>query len=101
MATKSDEKNNEPPAEVLVVPEGNLAVEASTVARLCRATRSVAVDYESRSLAAKMRAANKLGARWVVLLNGDDVARRVARVRNMSSGEQTEVPWDELPTKLG
>ena len=101
MATRGDERISEPPAEVLVVPEGNLAVEASTVARICRATRSVAVDYESRSLAAKMRAANRLRARWVVLLSAEDASRRVARVRDMTSGEQTEVPWDELPAKLG
>jgi len=100
MAAKSDERSTEPPAEVLVVSEGNLAVSASTVGRICRAARSVAVDYESRSLAAKMRAANKLGVRWVVLINEDDEARRVARLRDMSSGEQSEVRWEDLPAKL-
>ena len=91
----------EPAADVLVVPEGDVAVEAATVARICRSTRSVAVDYEARSLAAKMRSANKLGVKWVVLLNPDDAARRVARLRDMSSGAQSEVPWDGLPQKLG
>ena len=101
MTAKREERSVEPPAEVLVVPEGDLAVEAATVARICRATRSVAVDYEPRSLAAKMRSANKLGVKWVVLLNEDDAARRVARLRDMSSGEQGEVPWDGLAQKLG
>ena len=100
MATKGHERPVDPTAEVLVVPEGDLPVEAATVARICRATRSVAVDYEPRSLAAKMRSANKLGVKWVVLLNEDDAARRVARVRDMSSGEQGEVPWDQLPARL-
>jgi histidyl-tRNA synthetase len=100
MAVKGDERPVNPPAQVLVVPEGDLAVEAATVARICRAVRSVAVDYEARSLAAKMRSANKLGVKWVVLLNQDDAARRVARLRDMSSGDQSEIPWDGLAQKL-
>ncbi len=89
-----------PPADVLVIPDGDLAVEAAEVARICRAVRAVAVDYAPKSLKAKMRSANKLGARWVVLLTPDEAKRRVAQLRDMSSGEQTELPWVELPTRL-
>ncbi len=90
-----------PTADVLVVPDGDLAVEAAEVARICRAVRPTAVDYESKSLAAKMRAANKVGAKWVVLLTPDVVARRAAQLKDMSSGEQVELDWVELPTRLG
>jgi len=100
MAAKTDGRPIAPGAEVLVLPEGDLPVEAATVARACRAVRSVAVDYEPKSLRAKMRSANRLGARWVVLLSPEDAARRVAQLRDMTSGEQSEVAWDELPTKL-
>jgi histidyl-tRNA synthetase len=100
MGAKGDGRPVAPAAEVLVLPEGNLAVEAATVARACRAVRSVAVDYEPKSLRAKMRSANRLGARWVVLVSPEDAARRVAQLRDMTSGEQSEVAWDELPTKL-
>src|SRR6266702_3667321 len=89
-----------PPADVLVIPDGDLAVEAAEVARICRAVRAVAVDYAPKSLKAKMRSANKLGARWVVLLTPDEAKRRVAQLRDMSSGEQTELLWVELPTRL-
>jgi histidyl-tRNA synthetase len=89
-----------PAADVVVLPDGALAVEAAEVARICRAVRSVAVDYEAKSLAAKMRAANKLGAKFVVLLSTEDAARRMARLRDMSSGEQTDLDWVELPTRL-
>jgi len=89
-----------PAADVVVVPEGDLAVEAAEVARICRAVRPTAVDYELKSLAAKMRAANKLGAKWVVLLTPDSSARRSAQLRDMSSGEQEEMDWVELPTRL-
>jgi histidyl-tRNA synthetase len=88
------------PADVVVLPDGDLEVEAAEVARICRAVRSVAVDYEPKSLRAKMRSANKLGARWVVLLDADQAARRVASLRDMSSGKQSELDWVELPTRL-
>src|SRR5438105_1050950 len=100
MAAKRGEAPLRPPADVLVLPDGDLAVEASEVARTCRLARSVAVDYEPKSLRAKMRSANKLGARWVVLLSAEDAARRVAQLREMTTGEQTEVPWDELPARI-
>ncbi len=89
-----------PAAEVLVVPDGDLAVEAAEVARICRAVRPTAVDYEPKSLKAKMRWADKNGATWVVVLTPEDARRRVARLRDMSRREQVELPWVELPTRL-
>ena len=100
MAANGVEVVAAPAAEVVVLADAGLEIEAAAVARACRGVRSVAVDYETRSLAAKMRAANKLGARWVVLLSTDEASRRVARVRDMASGEQTEVAWDQLPERF-
>ena len=89
-----------PAAEVVVLGDAGLEVEAAEVARICRRARSVAVDYEARSLAAKMRSAGRLGARWVVLLTADEAPRRVARLRDMASGDQAAVAWDALPELL-
>ena len=89
-----------PVAEVEVLSEAGLEVAAADVARICRAVRSVAVDYESKSLKAKMRSANKLGARWVVLLTASEAERRVAQLKEMGSGGQAEVAWDQLPERL-
>src|SRR6266851_3528438 len=89
-----------PAADVVVLPDGELSVEAAEVARLCRAIRSVAVDYESRSLRAKMKWANKLGAKWAVLLTTEDAKRRTAQLKEMASGVQAEVAWADLPAKL-
>jgi histidyl-tRNA synthetase len=90
----------EPAADVVVLADAGLDVAASEVARLCRTARSVAVDYEPKSLRAKMRSADKLGARWVVLLSEPGVKRKVAQLKDMASGEQAEVPWTELPERL-
>jgi len=89
-----------PPADVVILPDGDLDVAAADVARICRSVRSVAVDYEPKSLRAKMRSANKSGARWVVLLSAEDAARRVAQLKEMAGGEQAEVAWGELPGRL-
>ena len=100
MAAAGTSPPSRPAADVLVLPEGELAVEAAEVARICRAVRSVAVDYEPKSLRAKMRQANKMGATWVVLLTADDAKRRVAQLKEMQSGEQEGLDWAELPTRL-
>jgi histidyl-tRNA synthetase len=100
MAAKRQEVIPSPPSEVLVIADSELYVEAASVARICRAVRSVAVDYEPKSLRAKMRAANKVGAKWVVLLSADEAARQTAQLKEMASGEQVEVAWADLPGKL-
>ena len=100
MAANGVEVIAAPAAEVFVLADVDQEAAAAEVARMCRAARSVAVDYEAKSLAAKMRSAHKLGARWVVLLSGEEAPRRVARLRDMASGEQAEVAWDQLPERL-
>ena len=100
MAASGQEVIGKSAADVVVIPDGDLPVEAAEVARICRAVRSVAVDYESRSLRAKMKWANKLGAKWVVILTPETAKRRAAQIRDMASGEQTELDWVELPTRL-
>ena len=87
-------------ADVAVLPDGDLDVAAGDVARICRTVRSVWVDYERKSLRAKMRAANKLGVRWVVLITEEDARRRTAQLKEMASGEQVEVAWTDLPVRL-
>ena len=100
MAAQGETVFSRPAADVLVLPDGDLATEAAEVARICRAVRSVAVDYEPKSLRAKMRQANKVGARWVVLLSADDANRRTAQLKEMVSGNQERLDWAELPTRL-
>jgi histidyl-tRNA synthetase len=100
MAAEGEDVIPEPAAEVVVLPDGDLVAEAAEVARIARTVRAVAVDYEPRSLRAKMRAADKVGARWALLLGVDDAKRKVAQLRDMASGEQVEVPWSDLPERL-
>lgn len=100
MSAAGADRAPRPPADVLVLPDGDLALEAAEVARVCRAVRSVEVDYEPRSLRAKMRGANKVGAKWVVLLSAEDARLRKAQLKDMASGRQEALDWAELPTRL-
>lgn len=101
MASEGEEVIPQPAAEVIVLPDGALDEQAAEVARLIRPVRSVSVDYSRRSLRAKMGSADKLGARWALLLSAGDAERRVARLKDMASGEQLELPWDDLAERLG
>ncbi|TMD07116.1 MAG: histidine--tRNA ligase, partial [Chloroflexi bacterium] len=90
-----------PPADVLVVPDGpDLAVAAAEVGRISRQVRPAMVDFSDRSLKAKMRAADRFGCRWVAIFNADEARRKVVQLREMASGEQREVAWQDLPEAL-
>jgi histidyl-tRNA synthetase len=59
------------------------------------------MEYAGKSLKAQLRRADKLGAQRVLILGGDELARGIAQVRDMSNGTQDEVPLAELETRLG
>jgi histidyl-tRNA synthetase len=100
MAASGEEVIAPVAAEVVVLPDGALDVAAAEVARICRTVRSTAVDYDRKSMRAKMRSANKLGARWVVLLTEEEAGRRTAQLKEMVSGVQVEVAWADLPARI-
>jgi histidyl-tRNA synthetase len=89
-----------PAADVLVIPIGEMPLEAAEVARICRAVRSTAVDYEDRNFPAKMRLAETLGVKWAVIINPAQAARRLVRLRDMATGSESEMSWDDLAQKL-
>ena len=76
--------------------------EAVLLARDLRAAAlRVELDYEGRSLKAQMKLADKLGARFAVILGEEELARRSARVREMSTGAESEVSLEALASRLG
>jgi len=57
----------------------------------------VETDYMDRSVKAQMKYANKIGAKKVVIIGGDELEKGVANVKDMATGEQTEVQLSDLP----
>ena len=90
-----------PGPSVYVASLGNeAALAAAEVIAELRKSISVETDYQGRSLKAQMKEAGKLGAGHVVIIGEDEVARGVAVVKNMSTGEQEEVAADGVAALL-
>jgi histidyl-tRNA synthetase len=90
---------------IAVVPIGEAAEEeALTLAELLRNHGCVVDLGYSGNVARRMRRANNVNARIAVLIGEEEIARNVVALRDLASGEQTEVPMDpslsELRTRL-
>lgn len=57
----------------------------------------VETDYMERSVKAQMKYANKIGAKKVVIIGGNELDKDAANIKDMATGEQTEVKLSELP----
>ncbi|MBE7042755.1 MAG: histidine--tRNA ligase [Ruminococcaceae bacterium] len=53
-------------------------------------------DALARSVKAQMKYANKIGAKYAVVLGDDEVAEQCVTVKEMETGEQTEMALQEL-----
>ena len=53
-------------------------------------------DVVGRSLKAQMKYADKIGARFTTVIGEDDIKANVAKVKNMQTGEITELAIDEF-----
>jgi histidyl-tRNA synthetase len=60
----------------------------------------VALDLKGRSLKAQMREANRQDADYTLIIGGNELEAEEATVKEMESGEQTDVPFDELTSYL-
>jgi histidyl-tRNA synthetase len=95
-----------PPAEAevfVVVPPGGNPVEALRLAEEVRAAGASAdLDLEGRSLKAQLRAADRSGARVVLVLGGDEVGRGTVRWKPMAEGggDEAEIPRSEALRRL-
>ncbi len=94
----------EPPAAtqpVAVIPVGDAAEAAalSVVQTLRRAGIRAEIGYRG-NLKRRMEQANKRRARAAVILGEAELARGVAQVKNLASGEQSEVTLAELVARL-
>jgi histidyl-tRNA synthetase len=64
--------------------------------RLRAQGRFAECDVVGRSLKAQMKYANKIGAEYTLIIGDSEVDAGVAQLRNMQSGEQTEVALDSF-----
>ncbi|MBQ2319646.1 MAG: histidine--tRNA ligase [Clostridia bacterium] len=81
------------PCDVYIAPMGEKAATmASKLAKMLRAEGFFAeTDIVGRGLKAQMKYANKIGAKYTVVLGDDEIAAGKANLKCMETGEQTEV----------
>ncbi len=68
----------------------------SLVLKLRREGVAAERDYMNRSVKAQMKYANKIGARYTVVLGDNEIETGITGLKNMETGEITDVSLDEL-----
>ena len=60
----------------------------------------VGLDLKGRSMKAQMREANRQNARFAVIVGKDELSAGVVQLKEMSTGEQVEVPAAEITERI-
>ncbi len=83
---------------VVVAALGDLAQQEGF--KLCTELRqagiSTVMDLMGRGLKSQMKFADRQGARYVLIMGEEELAKDIVIVRDMSLGDQTEVPRDKI-----
>jgi histidyl-tRNA synthetase len=64
--------------------------------KLRKENLSIDFDYLQRSVKAQMREANKMNAKYVVFIGGDEFKAGMMNVKNMSSGSEEKVGLSDV-----
>ena len=84
------------PADVLILPmTAELSPAVTLATRLRTAGVRTQLYTEQKKFKAKMSYADKLGVPYVVFLGDDEIAGNVVACKDMTSGEQTTLPFAE------
>lgn len=58
------------------------------------------IDHGARSLKSQMRSADKMGARFTVIIGDDEITKGAVVLRDMTTKEQSEVAFDKLAEEV-
>ena len=94
------EKNRSVDAYVVALGEAAQSEGFKLLNNLRKAGLSAAMDFAGRSMKAQMKQANKLGARYALILGDDEIAEGVAMLRSMSDSQQEKVALAEVIGKI-
>jgi len=89
-------------SDLFIIPLGDSAmVEALKIAIKLRSSgKVVEIAFGERALKGAMKAADKSGARYVVVLGDNEIATKSVELKNMNSGVSTSVTIDSLINAL-
>lgn len=105
MVLESQNKDfgEKPVCDIYIAPMGEAAErKASCLCTLLRKEGiSAQTDICGRGLKAQMRYANKIGAKYSLVLGDDELSSNTAKLKNMENSEETEIKLDSLVEILG
>jgi histidyl-tRNA synthetase len=89
------------PAPIALIPVGDAAEAAAigVLQALRRAGLRAEMSYRG-NVKRRMERANKIGARAAIILGEEELARGIAQVKFLATGDQTEIALPDLPTYL-
>jgi len=85
---------------VVKVNEKNKVVAFRLLQKIRNTGLSADMDYSGGSLKSQMRIANKIGARYTVIVGEEELSKNMVILRNMQTKEQKEVQIDNLIKEL-
>jgi len=89
------------PRPVAVVPVAQSVERRALMVAESLRTAGVPTELGYRgNLSKRMKRANRIGARYAIILGEDEIAKGIATVRDLDSGEQTEVALDEVASYI-
>ena len=90
-----EEKKNDGVDVFIVTLDAQSSERGFRILDLLRQNNIVSdMSYKGSSLKSQMRLADKMAARYVILLGQDEIAKSVATVKNMATGDQEQVSLD-------
>lgn len=85
---------------VVKVDEKNKDTAFRLLQEIRNASLSADMDYSGGSLKSQMRIANKIGAKYTVIVGEEELSKNMVILRNMQTKEQKEVKIDNLIAEL-
>ena len=103
LKSQGTELPDAPTCDLYIAPLGEKAGIKAT--KLCADLRSegyaVETDICSRGLKAQMKFANKISAKYSLVLGDDEIENGKAKLKDMTEGTETEIKIDEIVEELG
>lgn len=92
------QKTERPKLDIFVISATESAQKASiTLVKKLRALHfSVNFDLDQKSLKSQIKQADRLGARFAILLGDDEIQKECLTLRNLETGDQKSIKMNEL-----
>lgn len=89
-----------PVAYIVLHSENGLRSALGIASKLRQAGIPTDLDMQRRSFKAQMREANRLSARFAVILGEEEIGQGTVSVKNLSTGKQKKIPSSDLAAYL-